>query len=129
MLTGNPTHVIRLLSGEALEAFRFVKFSANTAIYTTGANDDIIGITQEKVASGKYVDVAVAGTSALMVDATTDVEAGDLLISENSTGYGQKIGSTAATTYKVGAIALADATSDGEEVLVLIARFNSTTPA
>ena len=45
------------ISGEALEAFRFVKLSSNTVIYAD-AGDEPIGMTQARVASGIGVSIA-----------------------------------------------------------------------
>jgi len=59
-------------AGEDLEAFRRVKFSAGTVIYSD-AGEVWIGITQQKVSSGEHVSIKLrtgAGTQKV-VAATT----------------------------------------------------------
>lgn len=49
-------------AGEALEAFRRVKLSSGNVVYA-GAGEEFIGVTQDKVASGDPVNVALRASA------------------------------------------------------------------
>src|SRR6266404_5298246 len=64
------------IAGGAITAFQFVKLSAaNTVILCAGTTDKPIGVAQETVASGAFVNVCISGITKIEGDA--DLAVGD----------------------------------------------------
>lgn len=83
----------------------------------TSAGTKPLGILQNKPdAAGKEAEVAILGTSLMVVNATTDISQSDLLGSGNDY-HGVKV--TADTAIYL-AMALEDATEDGDIIEVLL---------
>ena len=102
--------------GEAL--FRFVKIvgKSTVGLATTKATDKAIGICQSKPqVVGQAATIGIRGISMLVVDATTDIAAGDPLTCDSS---GRGIKATGGDL--VYAIALEPATVQGELIAALI---------
>lgn len=101
-------------AGEALEAFRRVKLSSGNVVYA-GAGEEFIGVTQDKVASGDPVAVALRSASrSYKMTAAAAVTAGAVI-------YGAASGKVddAASGVAQG-IALEEATADGDIIECLL---------
>lgn len=110
-------NTISAISGEALEMYRFVKFSSSTVVYADALDEDFIGVTLRKVGSGEYVPIKVinaAGTFPAVAAGTFSANA-ILYLADD----GKVDDSTGGGSIKVG-IAGKAATTAGDVVTVLL---------
>ena len=96
-------------------AYRFVKFSDGEITPATAGSDNIIGISEEvDNKTGSVIDVYIAGAFA-EVEAGGTFVAGDALTADEN---GKAVKATSADN--IGAIAMMDATNEGDIVQVSV---------
>lgn len=115
----NPILQKSWTAGAAINAFRFVKFSAaDTVIQAAAAADAIIGAANEVgAASGERQDVIHVGIA--FVEAGAAFALGALLMSD-SVGRAITAAGSAGTNVRIGGVALEAASAAGDIVRVAI---------
>lgn len=119
----NPSGFITKVADAALStAFTLVKLKTSdpAAVQQSGAGENVFGILQDAVASGKDACVATEGVSLCKVDGSgTAIVAGDYLMA-GAAGVAVKLAGAAGTLRPLVGQACAPSTAAGDLIPVLI---------
>lgn len=115
------------VAAEALAAKRLVIIDpSDHAKVRYGAADgdtQLVGITLDAAASGKRVQVCVAGFADLQVDGNAaNIAWGDLIEAHDAIGEGRQVEATAGTNFECIGFAMEPSTADGDVISIQIAK-------